>query len=104
MDVMDTKTLTYSDYAAFARLSADELAVRTTHVPTGIVVVSRESRSQYRNRQLCLQKIREELERRARPPKVRHKTKPTRGSKERRLASKRLRSQVKQLRRRPAEE
>lgn len=128
MDAMDTKTLTYSDYAAFARLSADALAeqcevqvfhatgpggqgvnttdsaVRTTHVPTGIVVVSRESRSQYRNRQLCLQKIREELERRARPPKVRHKTKPTRGSKERRLASKRLRSQVKQLRRRPAEE
>ena len=69
-----------------------------------VAPVSRESRSQYRNRQLCLQKIREELERRARPPKVRHKTKPTRGSKERCLASKRLRSQVKQLRRRPAEE
>ncbi len=125
---MDTGDLTYSDYAAFSRLTLDELAkqcdvqvfhatgpggqgvnttdsaVRTTHVPTGIVVVSRESRSQYRNRQICLQKIREELARRGRPPKVRHKTKPTHGSKERRLAAKRVRSQVKRLRRRLIDE
>ena len=125
---MDKTDLTYSDYAAFARLSLDELAkqcevqvfhatgpggqcvnttdsaVRTTHTPTGIVVVSRESRSQYRNRQICLQKIRDELARRGVPPKVRHKTKPTRGSKERRLAAKHVRSQVKQLRRKPIDE
>ncbi len=125
---MDTSELTYREYAGFARLPLDKLAeqcetqvfratgpggqgvnttdsaVRMTHAPTGIVVVSRESRSQYRNRQICLQKIREELERRGRPPKVRHKTKPTRASKERRLASKRFRSQVKQLRRRPRDE
>ncbi len=125
---MDTSDLTYSDYAAFARLPLNELAeqcdvqvfratgpggqgvnttdsaVRTTHVPTGITVVSRESRSQYRNRQLCLQKIRDELVRRARPPKVRHKTKPTRASKERRLSDKRFRAQTKQLRRRPLDE
>ncbi len=122
---MDTDELTYRDYAAFARLPLNELAeqcsvqvfratgpggqgvnttdsaVRTTHGPTGITVVSRESRSQYRNRQLCLQKIHDELTRRARPPKVRHKTKPTRASRERRLADKRFRSQIKQSRRRP---
>ena len=125
---MEGQELAYKDYAAYARLTLDELAkqcevqvfhatgpggqgvnttdsaVRTTHAPTGIVVVSRESRSQYRNRQICLQKIREELERRGRPPKVRHRTKPTRASKERRLASKRFRSQIKQLRRRPRDE
>ena len=125
---MDNEALTYREFAEYARLPIEKLAeqcevqvfratgpggqgvnttdsaVRTTHVPTGIVVVSRESRSQYRNRQMCLQKIREELERRGRPPKVRHKTKPTRASKERRLASKRFRSQVKQLRRRPRDE
>ena len=125
---MEGPELAYKDYAAYARLTLDELAkqcevqvfhatgpggqgvnttdsaVRTTHAPTGIVVVSRESRSQYRNRQICLQKIREELERRGRPPKVRHRTKPTRASKERRLASKRFRSQIKQLRRRPRDE
>ena len=125
---MDNEALTYREFAEYARLPPEKLAeqcevqvfratgpggqgvnttdsaVRTTHVPTGIVVVSRKSRSQYRNRQICLQKIREELERRGRPPKVRHKTKPTRASKERRLASKRFRSQVKQLRRRPRDE
>lgn len=116
--------LTYHDYAKLARLSSDELArdcevevfhahgpggqgvntsdsaVRMRHVPTGIVVVSRESRSQYRNRQLCLQKIHAELERRAIPPTRRIKTKPTKGSQQRRLKAKRERAEVKQSRRR----
>lgn len=123
---MDRADMTYREYAGFALLSLDKLAeqcetkvfratgpggqgvnttdsaVRMTHIPTGVVVVSRESRSQYRNRQICLRKIREELERCGRPPKVRHKTKPTRASKERRLAIKRFRSQVKASRRRPS--
>lgn len=114
----------HADYARMAALPSDELAkdcvteafhghgpggqgvntadsaVRMTHVPTGIVVVSRESRSQYRNRQLCLQKIKDELRRRSVRPTVRHATKPTKGSQLRRLANKRARSQVKGLRRR----
>ena len=118
--------LTYRDYARLAALSLDEIAascevdvfratgpggqgvnttdsaVRMTHVPTGIVVTSRESRSQFRNRQLCLQKIRDELERRAVPPKARHATKPTHGSVLRRLDEKRRRSDVK-ARRRPVD-
>ncbi|MBR3327240.1 MAG: peptide chain release factor-like protein, partial [Atopobiaceae bacterium] len=49
-------------------VNTTDSAVRMVHEPTGIVVVSRESRSQYRNRQLCLQKIRVELESRAIPP------------------------------------
>ena len=116
--------LTYHDYAEMARVSAEELAkdcevdvfhahgpggqgvnttdsaVRMRHVPTGIVVVSRESRSQYRNRQLCLQKIRDELRRRSVPPTKRIKTKPTKGSQMRRLKAKRERAEVKQSRRR----
>ncbi|MBI5645379.1 MAG: peptide chain release factor-like protein [Ignavibacteriae bacterium] len=35
-----------------------ESAVRLLHRPTGIVVVAREERSQYRNKQICLKKIR----------------------------------------------
>lgn len=125
---MDTQKLTHRDYAALARLPLDEIAegcdvqvfhahgpggqgvnttdsaVRMTHRATGITVVSRESRSQYRNRQLCLQKLRDEFARRGTPPKVRHKTKPTRASKERRLKSKRLHAQVKQLRRKPLDD
>lgn len=117
--------LTYRDYARYARLGHDELqrqceeeafratgpggqgvnttdsAVRMRHVPTGIVVVSRESRSQFQNRQACLRKIRSELRRRAVPPKRRVATKPTRASVKRRLEGKRRRSDVKRLRRRP---
>ena len=114
--------MTYRDYARLARLPLDELAaqceaeafhasgpggqgvntadsaVRMRHLPTGIVVVSRESRSQFRNRQLCLQKIRDELERRSIAPVIRHATKPTRSSQEKRLEGKHRRSQVKRAR------
>ena len=122
------KKLTYRDYARFARLTPDELyeqcevdvfratgpggqgvnttdsAVRMRHAPTGIVVTSRELRSQLRNRQTCLAKIRSELERRAIPPKVRHATRPSKASVRRRLEAKHCRSDVKKLRRRPGTE
>ena len=117
--------LTYRDYARFARLGGRALAaqcsaeafhasgpggqgvntadsaVRMCHVPTGIVVVSREQRSQLQNRQSCLRKIHAELKRRARPPKVRRATKPTRASVRHRLEGKHARANVKRLRRRP---
>lgn len=120
---MEAQDLTHREYARLAALPLDQLArdceteafhahgpggqgvntadsaVRMRHVPTGIVVVSRESRSQYRNRQLCLQKIREELERRATPPAKRHATKPTKASVRRRLEGKHHRAELKGLRR-----
>lgn len=122
------KTLTYRDYACYSRLSTDEIcaqcevdtfratgpggqgvnttdsAVRMRHVPTGIVVTSREQRSQLQNRLSCVAKIRAELGRRGRPPKARHATKPTKASVRRRLESKRCRSDVKKKRRRPGME
>ena len=72
---------TYRDYAVWARQSLEDIArdchvqafrasgpggqcvnttdsaVRMTHVPSGMTVTSHESRSQFRNRQLCLQKL-----------------------------------------------
>ena len=123
-----TRRFSHREYARMAAQSLDELAksceaeafrahgpggqgvnttdsaVRMCHLPTGIVTVSRESRSQYRNRQLCLRKIRDELERRAIPPVVRKETKPTRSSQERRLEHKRQRAQTKALRGRVHEE
>ena len=113
---------TYQDYARMAAASIDELAkdcvaeafhghgpggqgvntadsaVRMTHVPTGIVAVSRESRSQYRNRQLCLRKIQDELRRSAIRPTQRRATKPSRAAQQRRLDAKHARSKVKDLR------
>lgn len=73
-------------------------AVRMRHVPTGIAVTSRETRSQLRNRARCLEKIRAELKRRSRPRKHRVKTKVPRRQRERRLEDKRRRSDVKRLR------
>ena len=122
---MAVSPLSWRDFARFARMSDDEIerdcetsafhasgpggqgvnttdsAVRMRHVPTGIVVVSRESRSQFQNRQSCLRKIRDELRRRAVPPKRRVATKPTRSSVKRRLEGKHRRADVKRLRRRP---
>ena len=122
---MDEVHLTYRDYAAFARLSDDELArqcvaeafratgpggqgvnttdsaVRMRHVPTGIVAVSREQRSQLQNRASCLRKIREQLRLRARRPKVRKATKPSKAARQRRLDAKHRRADVKASRRRP---
>ena len=79
-------------------------AVRLTHLPTGIVVLARERRSQHRNRQIALARLRERLQKHlARKPK-RIPTRVPKAQKRRRLEAKRRRGQVKRLRRRPEEE
>ncbi len=117
--------LGWRDYANFAQMSADELArdcsvqvfratgpggqgvnttdsaVRMKHGPTGITVTARESRSQFQNRASCLRKLRAELERRARPPKRRIKTKVPQRARQRRLADKHFNALKKEMRRRP---
>lgn len=122
---MSNESLTYRDFARFARLSDEDLArqceaeafhasgpggqgvnttdsaVRMRHLPTGITVTSREQRSQLQNRQSCLRKIRQQLELRARRPKVRKATKPSKAARQRRLDAKHRRSDVKSSRRRP---
>ena len=78
-----------------------ESAVRLTHQPTGIVVTARESRSQHRNRQRALARLRTALEAREHKPPPRHPTKPSRAAREERLEKKRRRSLTKRKRRRP---
>ena len=79
-------------------------AVRLTHLPTGIVVVARERRSQHRNRQVALVRLRRRLEKHlARKPK-RIPTRVPEAQKRKRLEAKRRRGQVKRLRRRPEDE
>lgn len=122
------RVVNWRDYARYARQSADELArdcevqvfrakgpggqgvnttdsaVRMTHVPTGITVTARETRSQFQNRQLCLQKLSHVMKRRAQPPRVRKKTKVSKAARERRLADKHHRSQLKRQRGRAGDE
>ena len=78
-----------------------ETGVRLTHLPTGLVVMATERRSQAQNRSLALERMVERLERRARVRKPRRATRKPRGVKAREREVKRLRSRRKAERRRP---
>lgn len=63
-------------------------------------VTSQTSRSQFRNRELCLERAIERIDAAATPPAPpRRKTKPSRGAIERRLQSKKQRGETKRQRR-----
>lgn len=78
-----------------------ESAVRLTHLATGIVVTCQDERSQHRNKDIALRRLREKLIELNRKPKKRVLTKATRTSKEKRLQSKKIQSQKKALRQKP---
>ncbi len=69
-----------------------------------LIVTSEKTRDQPKNRADCLAKLAAMIRLVAVPPKVRRPTKPSAGSKRRRLADKQQRSQTKQSRQRPAAE
>jgi ribosome-associated protein len=64
-----------------------------------LVLSSQRHRDQEQNREDCLEKLREILVRACTVPKARKKTRPTAGSRERRLSSKKQRSATKSMRR-----
>jgi len=66
-----------------------------------LIITSQLTRDQDRNRDDCLEKLRAIILQALIVPKPRKKTKPSRGSKRRRLQDKKRRSDVKQNRRRP---
>jgi peptide chain release factor len=76
-------------------------AVRIRHLPTGIVVTASESRSQLRNRETAMERLREALRRRAHRAKKRVATKVPRRKKEERLDVKRRTGEKKRLRKPP---
>lgn len=81
-----------------------ESSVRVTHRPSGIVRIGTEHRSQGRNRELALTRVWDELKRRARKPKPRVATKPTRSSREQRVTEKKRAGEIKKLRRTPSDD
>jgi ribosome-associated protein len=85
-----------------ARLRAQQRGRFTTEGE--LVMSSQRYRDQERNRQDCLEKLREMVRAATVVPRTRKKKKPTRASKERRLAEKRHRSAAKSTRRKPASE
>jgi len=81
-----------------------ESGVRLVHLPTGIRASSREQRSQHRNREIALTRLREKLEARQRKAKPRRQTRVPAGEKRKRRESKRRRGEAKRLRRKPGPE
>src|SRR6266436_3369612 len=75
-----------------------ESAVRVKHLPSGLVVTSREHRSQYQNKSLCLRKLREKIELLNHRPARRVPTRVPRSAKNRTLEAKARRSEIKRLR------
>src|SRR2546430_14177421 len=75
-----------------------ETGVRLFHRPSGITVTATERRSQYANREMAFERMAERLQKlqQRRTPRV--STRPTAGSRERRLQAKRRISMIKQLR------
>lgn len=69
-----------------------------------LLITSQRFRDQDRNRQDCLEKLRAMIVQALHVPKPRKKTKPTRGSRQRRLEAKRRRSTVRSARRIPQED
>ena len=79
-----------------------ESAVRLRHLPSGLVVTSREERSQHRNKAICLRKLRERIEQLNHRPAKRVPTRLPRSARNRTLEEKTRRSHLKRLRSKPS--
>ena len=75
-----------------------ESAVRLTHIKSGIQVICQDERSQYLNKIKCIKALRIRIEKNNYIPPKRIRTKPTKGSVERRLQSKKHKSEKKKNR------
>jgi ribosome-associated protein len=80
-----------------ARLEAKASAWLTTSGE--LIIQADENRSQERNRDACFDRLRELLVACLKEPKIRRKTRPSKGSKERRLTEKKNRGEIKRSRR-----
>jgi ribosome-associated protein len=84
--------------------SLDESQRRRVMARVGprLTAVAQDTRSQARNRELALERLRERLAAALAVQRQRKGTRPTRASRERRLGSKKRRGEVKRARRRPS--
>ena len=79
-------------------LNKTESAVRLKHLPSCLVVTSREERSQHQNKALCLRKLREKVAQLNHRPTKRVPTRVPRSAKNRTLEAKARRAHIKRLR------
>jgi ribosome-associated protein len=89
------------DVDASRALSDEQRELLRERLGTRVTAVAQDARSQARNRELALERLREKLDAGLRRPKPRRPTRPTRSARERRLEEKRRTSQRKARRRPP---
>ena len=92
------------DVQASKALSDEQRALLRRKLGDRVTAVAQDARSQARNRELALERLREKIAAGLRRPKPRRPTKPSRAARERRLQQKRQRSQRKAQRRPPPED
>ena len=93
--------VTVFDVTASRALSEEQRARLMARCGPRITAVAQEARSQARNRELALERLRQRIARGLHVHRPRRATKPGRGARERRLETKRRRGQTKRGRRRP---
>lgn len=90
--------------ASSGSLTEEQKQRLTARLGPRVVAIAQDARSQTRNRELALERLRRRLSGGLATRRPRHPTRPTTGSVQRRLAAKRQRSDVKRGRRRPGGE
>jgi len=99
----ETRVEAIFDVASSSALSdAQKRRVLAKAGPT-LRAVAQDERSQLRNRELAIERLVEQLQRALKVERRRVATRPTKASRERRLETKKRRSQTKKLRRPPAD-
>ena len=89
------------DVTASSALNEEQRARLMGRCGPRITAVAQEARSQARNRELALERLRQRIARGLHVHRPRRATKPGRGARERRLETKRRRGETKRGRRRP---
>ncbi len=89
------------DVASSRSLSESQRARLLRRAGPRVVAVAQDGRSQARNRELALERLRERIAAGLRQPRARRPTRPTAASAERRLAAKRHAAERKSTRRPP---
>lgn len=100
-NVTDSRVEAVFDVAASAVLGDAQKARVTERLGPRVTAVAQDARSQARNRELALERLRERLAAALHVPRQRRPTRPTKASRVRRLDAKKRTSQRKQDRRRP---
>jgi ribosome-associated protein len=101
-----TETRVEASFDVEASTSLTAAQKRRLHTKVGPVIraVAQDERSQWRNRELALERLADAIRTGLRTERRRRPTSPTPASRERRLDEKRIRSRTKRLRRPPEED